>query len=235
MAPRAKRQNQMLDAFDRDLEDLPADLRWREWMRRVEAVIFASPEPVPREILTKVVGEDCNLDHLIEQIRDELRGRPYELIFVAGGFQHRTKRAYTDAIQIATRLGKDKPSPSKHETLVLMAIAYFQPLTRAELGILFGREISRDTIGSLRAQGFIASGPRSPTPGAPYTYVTTATFLSSYGFESLRDLPDMERLEDAGLLGKEKWLSGNLPGDGKFDNALEDIDSGFEVDAAFDD
>jgi hypothetical protein len=45
----------------------------------------------------------------------------------------------------------------------------------------------------------------------------------------------MERLEDAGLLGKEKWLSGNLPGDGKFDNALEDIDSGFEVDAAFDD
>jgi len=49
---------------------------------------------------------------------------------------------------------------------------------------------------------FIAAGPRSPTPGAPYAYVTTPGFLSHFGFESLRDLPDIERLEDAGLLGR---------------------------------
>jgi hypothetical protein len=54
----------------------------------------------------------------------------------------------------------------------------------------------------LRGEGFIAAGPRSPTPGAPYAYVTTPAFLAHFGFESLRDLPDIEKLEDAGLLGR---------------------------------
>ena len=54
----------------------------------------------------------------------------------------------------------------------------------------------------MRHEGFIAARPRSPTPGAPYAYVTTPGFLSHFGFESLRDLPDMEKLEDAGLLGR---------------------------------
>ncbi len=53
---------------------------------------------------------------------------------------------------------------------------------------------------ALRGEGLIAAGPRSPTLGAPYAYVTTPAFLSHFGFESLRDLPDIERLEDAGLL-----------------------------------
>jgi len=55
---------------------LPADLRWREWMLRVEAVIFASAEPVTREILARVVGKECSIDLLIEDLREELRVRP---------------------------------------------------------------------------------------------------------------------------------------------------------------
>ena len=64
--------------LDLDLEDLPAPARWREWMGRVEAVIFASAEPVLRESLARVVGRGCNLDLIIDDIRDELSGRPYE-------------------------------------------------------------------------------------------------------------------------------------------------------------
>ncbi|MFD1644059.1 hypothetical protein, partial [Halohasta litorea] len=52
---------------------------------------------------------------------------------------------------------------------------------------------------------------RSPTPGAPYTYVTTPAFLSHFGFDTLRDLPDMEALEDAGLLSKDRLLAGDIP------------------------
>lgn len=63
--------------------------------------------------------------------------------------------------------------------------------------------VSRDTIASLRNAALIASGPRSPTPGAPYTYVTTKHFLSAFGMETLRDLPDIEALEDAGLLSRQ--------------------------------
>ena len=83
-----------------------------------------------------------------------------------------------------------------------MGIAYFQPITRGELSQFLGREVSRDAIAALREEGLIAAGPRSPTPGAPYAYVTTPGFLADFGFESLRDLPDIEKLEDAGLLGR---------------------------------
>jgi segregation and condensation protein B len=59
--------------LDLDLEDLPAPARWREWMGRVEAAIFASAEPVLR---ARGVGRACNLELIIDDIRDELRGRP---------------------------------------------------------------------------------------------------------------------------------------------------------------
>ncbi len=67
-----------------------------------------------------------------------------------------------------------------------------------------------DLIGLLRSQEFIASGPRSPQPGAPYTDVTTKAFLSHFGFQTLRNLPDFEALEDAGMLSKEKLLAGDI-------------------------
>jgi segregation and condensation protein B len=199
-------------SFDTELAQLPPELRWREWMGRVEAVIFASPEPVTREVLARVVGRDCSLDLLIDDIRAELRGRPYELVAVAGGWQHRTRKNFAEAIQVATGLGTDDPKPlSQSEALVLLCVGYFQPITRGELSQFFGREISRDTIGHLRRLGFLAAGPRAPQPGAPYTYVTTREFLSHFGFDTLRDLPDMEALEDAGLLSKDMLLAGDIP------------------------
>jgi len=199
--------------LDTELEHLPPELRWREWMGRVEAVIFASSDPVPREVLAKVVGRNCNIDLIIDDIREDLRGRPYELVKVAGGFQHRTRPAFAEAIRVASGQKMDKASRplSQTEALVLMTIAYFQPITRAELSSFFAKEISRDLIAVLRGQDFIASGPRSPTPGAPYTYVTTKTFLSHFGLDTLRDLPDFEALEDAGLLSKHKLLAGEIP------------------------
>src|SRR5271169_4359328 len=195
---------------DLDLEDLPAPARWREWMGRVEAVIFASAEPVLRENLARVVGKACNLDLIIDDIRDELRGRPYELVSVAGGWSFRTKLGFGDAIRAALG-GPTRTELARSNALVLMAIGYFQPITRGELTQFLGREVSRDAIASLRGEGFIAAGPRSPTPGAPYAYVTTPAFLSHFGFESLRDLPDIEKLEDAGLIGRtsEALLDGD--------------------------
>jgi chromosome segregation and condensation protein ScpB len=62
----------------------------------------------------------------------------------------------------------------------------------------------------VRGAGLIASGPRSPTPGAPYSYVTTRAFLSRFSLDTLRDLPDFEALEDAGLLGRDGRLSGDI-------------------------
>jgi len=190
--------------YDRELLDLPSEMRWREWMMRVEAVIFASAEPVSRETLARVVGKDCSVDLLIDDLVGELRDRPYELISVAGGWQHRTRPRFAETIRASSAPTRGGVAAlSEFEAMVLIAVGYFQPITRGELSKLFGKEVSRDTIGGLRGAGFIGSGPRSPTLGAPYTYVTTPYFLSAFGMETLRDLPNIEALEDAGLLSKQ--------------------------------
>lgn len=195
--------------YDRELEDLPPELRWREWMLRVEAVIFASTEPVTRETLARVVGKDCSIDLLIDDLQEELRDRPYELVSVAGGWQHRTRMRFADTIRASSTPTRGGAAAlSEFEAMVLMAVGYFQPVTRSELSKIFGREVSRDMIGNLRGAGFIGSGPRSPTPGAPYTYVTTPHFLSAFGMETLRDLPNIEALEDAGLLSRRALEKG---------------------------
>ena len=196
--------------LDTELADLPPELRWREWMQRVEAVIFASAMPVAREALARVVGRNCSIDLLIDDLREELRDRPYELVSVAGGWQHRTKPAHAGVIRASGAPTRATADLNTSEAAVLMAIGYFQPVTRAELSKIFGKEISRDLIGSLRSLELIASGPRSPQPGAPYTYVTTPAFLSAFGFDTLRDLPDIEMLEDAGLLGRDRMMSADL-------------------------
>jgi segregation and condensation protein B len=171
-------------------------------MGRVEAAIFASPAPVTRDALAKLVGRACNLDDLISDIRDDLRTRPYELVHVAGGYQLRTKARYADAIRVLGNgaLDAGPPQLTPTELLTVTAIAYLQPATRAELSQLAGREISRDIIGRLKALDLIAAGPRAPMPGAPFAYVTTKKFLEVFGLPTLRDLPDIEKLEDEGLL-----------------------------------
>jgi segregation and condensation protein B len=212
-APRAGKTKQDKEIlFDRELEDLPPDLRWREWMLRIEAVIFASAEPVTRETRARVVGQDCSIDFLIDDLREDLHGRPYDIVSVAGGWQHRTRTRYTDAIRVSSAPTRAAaPALSEFEAMVLMAVGYFQPVTRSELSKIFGKEVSRDTIGTVRNAGFIASGPRSPTPGAPYTFVTTKQFLSAFGMATLRDLPDIEALEDAGLLSRKEMVDETLP------------------------
>ncbi|MCW0000096.1 SMC-Scp complex subunit ScpB [Pararhizobium sp. YC-54] len=199
---RAAAQDKLL--FDRALDSLPPDLRWREWMNRVEAVIFASATPVDRATLARVVGQDCNIDLIIDDIREELRGRPFELVTVAGGWHHRTKSAYAQAIRASGAATQPMAEFNQQEATVLIAISYYQPVTRGELSAMFGKEVSRDTIAGLRDAKLITSGPRSPTPGAPYTYVTTPVFLSTFGFDTLRDLPDIEMLEDSGLLNRKR-------------------------------
>ena len=206
--------------FDRELDHLPPEARWREWMNRVEATIFAASELVGREALAKIVGKSCSIELLIDDIREELRGRPYDLVAVAGGWKHLTRPAYADAIRAAVGGGDKATNLTQSEVLVLMCIGYFQPITRGELSSFFGKEVSRDLIGHLRGAKLIASGPRSPTPGAPYTYVTTKEFLLEFGLDTLRDLPDFEALEDAGLLSKEKLLAGDIiPGFADIDDS----------------
>ena len=68
--------------LDRELADLPPEQRWREWMRRIEAVLFASASPVPREDLARVVGQGASVDLLVEDLAADLDGRAFELSLI---------------------------------------------------------------------------------------------------------------------------------------------------------
>ncbi|MGC9418491.1 MAG: SMC-Scp complex subunit ScpB [Rhodovulum sp.] len=187
--------------FDRDLADLPAELRWREWMRRIEAVLFASASPVPRTALARVVGEGASVDLLVADLAAELEGRPFEVARVAEGWMLRTRPAYAPAIRAAADVADQALDLTETEIAVLAAIAWHQPVTRDGLKDIFGREIGRELIGRLAARDLIAPGPRSPRRGAPHSFVTTGHFLAVFGLESLRDLADGEGLADAGMMG----------------------------------
>ena len=185
--------------LDRELPDLPPELRWREWMRRIEAVLFASAAPVRREDLARVVGQGVSVDLLVEDLSADLEGRAVEIAQVAGGWMFRTRAAYAPAIRAAADVGDQLLDLNEFDIAVLAAIAYHQPITRDGLKDIFGKEISRDLIGRLHARELIGIGPRAPRRGAPYTFVTTEQFLVAFDLETLADLPERELLEDAGL------------------------------------
>ena len=185
--------------LDRGLEDLPQDVRWRTWMGRIEAVLFASATPVSREALQKVVGQGVSVDLLIDDLRNELAGRAFEIASVADAWMMRTKVQFAEVIRAAADPGDPGMEFTEYEMAVLATIAYHQPISRAGLKEVFGKDINRDLIGRLYAKDLIATGPRSPKRGAPYTYVTTQRFLLAFDLQSLRDLPDMELLQDAGV------------------------------------
>jgi len=114
---------------------------------------------------------------------------------------------------------------SPKEATLLLAIGHFQPITRARLSEFFGREISRDTLAWLKAKKWIGSGPRSPEPGAPITYVTTREFLSEFGFANLADLPGQGLFAACWADGEEMGPVANI-----FDEPREDIDHSMALD-----
>lgn len=188
--------------LDRELADLPPEGRWRTWMRRVEAVLFASASPVQREDLARVVGDGVSVDLLIADLAVDLEGRSFEVAQVAGGWMLRTRAGFADVVRAAADVEDQALDLDPFDVAVLAAIAYHQPITREGLKEIFGKEIGRDLIGRLHERALIAAGPRAPRRGAPYTFVTTPGFLVHFGLDTLRDLPDWEALSDAGMGGR---------------------------------
>ena len=136
--------------FDRQLADLPPNLRWRGWKARVEAVLFAAAKPVTREVLARVVGRDSALELLLDDLKEDLRGRPIELVRAGESFALYTRPAFGPAVRVAFDIPADAKQLTKLEAGVLTAVALFQPVTRGEMSEMFGREISRDLIAAFR-------------------------------------------------------------------------------------
>jgi segregation and condensation protein B len=220
------RRRKSKSAIDRELGDLPADQRRHQFMKNLVAVLFAAAQPVNREELASVIGGACNLDQLLSLAGEALRGLPFEIVKIAGGFQMRTRLEYGPVIRASGVTTRGSPRLSERQLQALATIAYNQPITRREVSEKIGAE-SDVAVSVLRDAGLIAHGSRRAAPGAPPTYVTTTQFKIAFGLDSLDDLPPLEEIEllrDRRAMPPE--LSGDLPGSDDADDEGDGRDYG---------
>ncbi|WP_442943533.1 SMC-Scp complex subunit ScpB [Nitrospirillum sp. BR 11752] len=182
--------------------DAPADQgegfdRRAEQMRLVEAVLFASAEPVEEAALAARLGPEADLRGILDELQAHYSHRGVHLVAAAGRWAFRTAPDLAPLLQRETEV-TSRLSRAAVETLSI--IAYHQPVTRAEIESIRGVATSKGTLDILMEAGWIKPGRRRETPGRPLTWLTTPAFLDHFGLESLRDLPGVDDLRAAGLL-----------------------------------
>lgn len=169
-------------------------------LRLLEAVLFASAEPVSARDLQRRLPDDVEVDPLLEELQRHYASRGVTLVRVGTGWAIRTAEDLAEALRPEKPVQR-KLSRAALETLAV--IAYHQPATRAEIEAIRGVGVARGTLDQLLEAGWIKPGRRRETPGRPATWITTNGFLDHFGLERLADLPGLEELRAAGLLERE--------------------------------
>ena len=176
------------------LFDAPAPA---EQERMVEAILFASAEPLSLAQIGERLPHGSDAGAALESLRERYRGRGVAVTRVGSGWALRTA---PDLGFLMRREARETRRLSRAAIETLAIIAYHQPVTRAEIEEVRGVSLSRGTVDILLELEWIKVGRRRETPGRPVTFVTTPAFLGHFGLESARDLPGIKELRDAGLL-----------------------------------
>ncbi len=180
-----------------------------EQQRMVEAILFATAEPVTIADLQARMPHGCEAKPALEALAKRYEGRGVAVVRVGEAWAIRTAPDLGFLMQKET-VETRKLSRAAIETLAI--IAYHQPCTRAEIEEIRGVSVSRGTLDLLLELEWIRFGRRRMTPGRPVTFVATQAFLDHFGLESARDLPGLQDLRAAGLL-ESRPLSGPVPGE----------------------
>lgn len=168
-----------------------------EHCRMVEAILFASEDPMSVEEITERVPDGVQVESHLETLTELYASRGVTLVSIAGKYMFRT----ADDLSFLLRKEVEEPrklSRAAVETLAI--IAYHQPVTRAEIEDIRGVTISKGTLDVLMEADWVRIKGRRKTPGRPVTYGTTEEFLVHFGIESIKDLPGVQELKAAGLL-----------------------------------
>ncbi|GAB6054166.1 hypothetical protein JCM17960_29860 [Magnetospira thiophila] len=168
-----------------------------EYLRLLEAVLFASAEPLAEKTLALRLPDDANLKELLTTLQGHYADRGVRLVQAGRTWAFRTAPDLAGRLNMETESLR-KPSRAAVETLAI--IAYHQPVTRAEIEEIRGVSLSKGTLDLLLEAGWIAPKGRRQTPGRPVTWGTTDAFLDHFGLERVGDLPGIEELKAAGLL-----------------------------------
>ena len=167
-----------------------------EFVRAVEAALFASATPLSPEDLAEYAG-DGDVAAALEQLAEQYAGRGLELVERGGRWHFQTA---PDLAHLLRRTREEPRRLSRAATETLAIIAYHEPVSRAEIEAIRGVQISKGTLDVLMEAGWVRPAGRREAPGHPLIYATTPGFLDHFGLKSRRDLPGIDDLKAAGLL-----------------------------------
>ena len=163
----------------------------------IESILFVSGEPVRLSRIAAVLGiDESEADAAADRLRDKysFEQRGIRLVKLDGSAQLMSSPDYADYIRLALEARKP-PQLSLPALETLAVIAYFQPVTKAYIEQIRGVDSSY-TVGLLQERGLVASCGRLAVPGRPLLYKTTHVFLSTFGLETLGELPELPQIED---------------------------------------
>jgi segregation and condensation protein B len=166
-------------------------------LRLLEAILFAAATPLGRDELAARLPAGADLSALLALLQAQYAGRGVNLVEAGETW------SFVTAADLAPRLVAERRVErrlSRAATETLAIIAYRQPVTRAEIEVIRGVQVSKGTLDVLIEQGWVAPSGRLETPGRPLTWATTDAFLAHFGLNRLADLPDAEELRAAGFL-----------------------------------
>ena len=197
----------------------------------IEALIFASAAPVPRDILQRHIPDTVLLDDILRDIAARYgEDSGIELVRVGSCWAFRTKADIAAYLNIE----KSVERPLSRAALETAAIiAYHQPTTRSEIEAIRGVSIRRRTLDLLLEMGWIKPRGRRRTPGLPLTWGTTPAFLDYFGLDDIDSLPGLDELKATGLLRSMAQIADDSQGFNLFNAASDDDDDdeGEESDA----
>ena len=165
--------------------------------RMVEAILFASREPLSTDEIEQRMPKGSDAAEALRRVETAYEGRGVNVIRVAGKWSLRTA---SDLSFLLREEAQETRKLSRAATETLAIIGYHQPVTRTEIEEIRGVAVSKGTLDLLLDLEWIKLGRRRETPGRPVTFVTTELFLSHFGLESVKDLPGIDELKNAGLL-----------------------------------
>jgi segregation and condensation protein B len=168
-------------------------------LKVLEALIFASAEPVPKKVLEDKMPDGVDLESLLEELKSQYANRGVNLVRRGKSWAFRTDPLIAQSLMVNRTVNR-KLSRAAVETLAICA--YHQPVTRAEIEEIRGVGLSKGIMDVLFEAGWIRPRGRRRTPGRPVTWGTTERFLDHFSMESIDDLPGMDELKAAGLIDK---------------------------------
>ncbi|PTM42674.1 condensin subunit ScpB [Bosea sp. 124] len=186
----------MTEPFD-DEEDGGGAEAFALAIRVVEALLFASTQPLPAEELARSIPSGIGIEPVLARLSEFYAPRGVNLRKLAGGFAFRT------APDLGYLLAAEAEPPRKLSRAaleVLAIIAYHQPVTRAEIEEIRGVATARGTLDILLEAGWVRLRGRRRSPGRPVTYGTTPGFLDHFGLDRIDDLPGLEELKGSGFI-----------------------------------